>query len=52
MFSKALFKQSTKANSMRWMTITLATCIMLMVIIIVLGSINVAGINESLRNVF
>lgn len=52
MFSKALFKQSTKANSMRWMTITLATCLMLMVIIVVLGSINVVGIRDSLTKVF
>ncbi|MBO5395013.1 MAG: ABC transporter permease subunit [Clostridia bacterium] len=52
MFNKALFKQSSKANFMRWLTITGATCLMLMVIIFVLGNINIVGIRDSLKDVF
>ena len=52
MINKALFKQSSKANFMRWLTITLSTSLMLMIVIIVLGSINIAGIRDSLKLVF
>ena len=52
MINRALFKQSSKANFMRWLTITLSTSLMLMIVIIVLGSINLAGIRDSLKMVF
>lgn len=52
MFSKALFKQSVKANFMRWLTITFSTSLMLMIVIIVLGCINISGIRDSLKSVF
>ncbi len=51
-FSKALFKQSIKANWIKWVAVTLATCVMLAIVIIVLGSININGIRDSLKGVF
>ena len=36
MFSKALFKQSCKANYIMWTTITIAVCVMLAVLICLL----------------
>ena len=52
MFSKALFKQSAKANWMRWLTVTVATCVMLAIVIIVLGNLAINDIRDSLKNVF
>ena len=52
MFSKALFKQSMKANWIKWLSVTLATCVMLAIVIIVLGSIDINGIRNSLQQVF
>ena len=50
MFSKPLFKQSCKANGMLWLIITLATCIMLAVLVLVMGNTNVSRIQNSLGN--
>lgn len=52
MFSKALFKQSMKANWIKWVAVTLATSVMLAIVIIVLGSIDINGIRTSLKQVF
>ena len=52
MFNKALFKQSAKANWMRWLTVTVATCVMLAIVIIVLGNLAINDIRDSLKNVF
>ena len=52
MFSKALFKQSAKANWMRWLCVTVATCVMLAIVIIVLGNLGINDIRDSLKNVF
>ncbi len=52
MFSKALFKQSMKANWVKWTCVTIATCVMLAIVIIVLGSLAIDNIRGSLKNVF
>ena len=52
LISKALFKQSLKANWMRWVTVTVATCVMLAIVIVVLGNLGINDIRDSLKNVF
>ena len=52
MFSKALFKQSAKANWTKWVCVTVATCVMLAIVIIVLGNLAINDIRDSLKNVF
>lgn len=52
MFSKALFKQSMKAHWVKWVAVTLSTCIMLAIVIIVLGNLGINDIRDSLKNVF
>ena len=51
-FSKALFKQSMKANWVKWLSVTVATCVMLAIVIIVLGSLSINDIRDSLKGVF
>ena len=51
-FSKALFKQSMKANWVKWVCVTVATCVMLAIVIIVLGSLAINDIRDSLKDVF
>ena len=43
MFSKALFKQSVKANGLMWLIVTIAVCFMLCCVMLISGS---ATINE------
>ena len=52
MFSKALFKQSMKANWVKWVSVTTATCVMLAIVIIVLGNLAISDIRDSLKNIF
>ena len=52
MFNKALFKQSAKAHFTKWLAITVATCMIVAMIIFVLGNIQISGISESLKSVF
>lgn len=52
MFSKALFKQSMKANWIKWTCVTVATCVMLAIVIIALGSLAIDNIRDSLKTVF
>ena len=52
MFSGALFKQSMKANWVKWTCVTVATCAMLAIVIIVLGSLAINDIRDSLKSVF
>lgn len=52
MISKALFKQSCKANWVKWLSVTLSTCVMLAIIIIVLGNLQINDIRDSLKGVF
>ena len=51
-FSKALFKQSMKANWVKWLCVTVATCVMLAIVTIVLGSLAINDIRDSLKDVF
>ena len=51
-FSKALFKQSMKAHWVKWLMVTLSTCIMLAIIIVVLGNLGINDIRDSLKEVF
>ena len=41
-----------KANWVKWLSVTLATCVMLAIVIIVLGSLSINDIRDSLKNVF
>lgn len=52
MINKALFKQSCKANWIKWLTVTIATCTMLAIVIIVLGNLAINDIRDSLKEVF
>lgn len=52
MFSKALFKQSVKANWIKWLTVTVATSVMLAIVIIVLGNLAINDIRDALKDVF
>ena len=52
MINKALFKQSCKANWVKWLAVTLSTCVMLMIVIIVLGNLGINDIRDSLKDVF
>ena len=52
MISKPLFKQSCKANAGVWFFVTLITCAMLAIIIIVLGNLNVNEIRSSMKDMF
>lgn len=52
MINRALFKQSCKAHWIKWLSVTLSTCVMLMIVIIVLGNLGINDIRNSLKNVF
>ena len=46
MFSKALFKQSCKANGVMWSIITAAVCFMLACVMLISGSGNISDIKN------
>ena len=50
MFSKALFKQSSKANGVMWTTITIAVCIMLAVLMMISGGGNLGEMRVGITN--
>lgn len=50
MFSKALFKQSCKANGLMWVIITFAICFMLACLMLICGSGNLQGVKTSLSD--
>lgn len=52
MFSKALFKQSAKANWIKWASVTIATSVMIAIVIIVLGNLAINDIRDSLKDIF
>lgn len=52
MISKPLFKQSCKANATIWSFVTIITCAMLAIIIVVLGNLNVSSIRDSMVDMF
>lgn len=50
MFSKALFKQSCKANYIMWTTITIAVCVMLAVLMMISGSGDLSEMRVGITN--
>lgn len=50
MFSKALFKQSVKANGIMWLIITAAVCFMLACVMLISGGGKIGGIASGLED--
>lgn len=50
MFSKALFKQSCKANGVLWAIITFAVCFMLACVMLITGNGSMGGIKTGISN--
>ncbi len=50
MFSKALFKQSCKANGTMWSIITFAVCFMLACVMLISGSGNIGEVKNSIQD--
>ncbi len=50
MFSKALFKQSCKANGTMWGIITFAVCFMLACVMLISGNGNIGGVKNSIQD--
>lgn len=50
MFSKALYKQSCKANGIMWAIITFAVCFMLACVMLISGSGNVGKMEEAIED--
>ncbi len=50
MFSKALFKQSCKANGTMWAIITFATCFMLACVMLISGNGNIGEVKNSIQD--
>lgn len=50
MFSKALFKQSMKANGLLWAIITFATCFMLACVMIISGNGNIGKLSTGMSH--
>ena len=50
MFSKALFKQSCKANGIMWAVITFAVCFMLACVMLISGSGSIGETTEAIQN--
>ena len=50
MFSKALFKQSCKANKVMWSIITFAVCFMLACVMLISGNGNIGKIKDGLED--
>ncbi len=52
MFSKPLFKQSCKANLGLWSFVTVITCIILAVLVLVIGNLNVGAVSKGMVDLF
>lgn len=50
MFSKALFKQSCKANGTMWFIVTFATCFMLAAVMLISGNGNIGEVKNSIQD--
>jgi len=48
-FSKALFKQSCKANGAMWLIITLAVCFMLSCVMLISGTSGISQVKEGIE---
>ena len=49
MFSKALFRQSCKANGVMWSIITFAVCFMLACVMLISGSGNIGATKDAIE---
>ena len=52
MISKPLFNQSVKTNFTRWLVVTVASCFIVAIVIMILGNLNVNEIRESMTTLF
>lgn len=50
MFSKALFKQSCKANGTMWIIVTVAVCFMLTCVMLISGNGNIGEVKNSIQD--
>ena len=50
MFSKALFKQSCKANGVMWAVVTFAVCFMLACVMFISGGGNISGMKNAIQD--
>jgi len=50
LFSKALFKQSIKANGLMWLIITAAVCFMLACVMLISGTSNISSVKDGVQN--
>lgn len=50
MFSKALFRQSCKANGVMWSIITFAVCFMLACVMLISGSGNIGATKDAIED--
>ena len=50
MFSKALFKQSCKANGTMWSIITAAVCFMLACVMLISGNGTIGAVKDSIQD--
>ena len=50
MFSKALFKQSCKANRTMWIIITIALCFMLAFVMLISGNGSISDVKNSIQD--
>ena len=49
LFSKALFKQSVKANGLMWLIITVAVCFMLACVMLISGTSSISSIRDNVE---
>lgn len=50
LFSKALFKQSCKANGIMWTIITVAVCFMLACVMLISGTSSISSVKDSVKD--
>ena len=50
LFSRALFKQSCKANGVMWAIITVAVCFMLACVMLISGTSNISSMKDSVKD--
>ena len=50
LFSKALFKQSCKANGVMWVIITVAVCFMLSCVMLISGTSNISAVKDGVQD--
>ena len=50
LFSKALFKQSCKANGLMWLIITAAVCFTLSCVMLISGTSNISSVKDGIQD--